>query len=122
MYSQPTRSERQQFQEEHGSLTSLLLSWTVAYERTDEEVLAEVIREDPPEALWPALEEGKKLLQQKQLPWKIITDIANYSFPTELAVREWLIWLMNRLEASLSAKYAPLTPAVKAASSSSSSQ
>ncbi len=104
MYSQPSQNERQQFDEEYPSLTSLLLSWTVAYGREDEEVLSECLEKDSPEELRGALEQGRKLLQQAKLPWTIISDIANYSFLTERDAREWLTWLIDALDAALSAE------------------
>ncbi len=109
MYSPPTPDEEERFRKEYPSLISLLAAWTVADDRPDEEMLREVLREHHPEALRRAVEQGRKFLQQKELPWTLIVDTANYSFAFERDAREWLIWLLDQIESALSAKAQPST-------------
>lgn len=104
MFSQPTQDELDRFHQEYGHLTSVLLGWTVAYGREDEAVLKEAIDDETTEGLRLALEEGRRFLQQKEIPWTVIVDTANYSIPYEKWMHEWLNWILQGIEAAIVAR------------------
>jgi hypothetical protein len=109
--SQPIPIEEERFRKAYPSLTSLLISWNVSGygKQEDEEILTEVLKEEDPENLRAAVKEGREFLHKGDFSWEAIRETANYSLPYERWMREWLTWLLDRVEAALSER-APLRP------------
>lgn len=106
MSSRPTFDELRRFSQEYRALSALFALFWDPNGKTDEAITAKAMQEY--EASWfkQVVVDGRRFLEQHELPLCLISSGANRWLPTEAEERQWLQALLDRIQAELEARRA----------------
>lgn len=105
MSSRPTYAEDQRFISDYNALACELAMFHDADGKTDVEIANRIVEQSLAggyrEWLDSILAQGKRFLEQRELPMELIADHANRYLTTEAEQRAWLERFLSNVQAAL---------------------